>query len=192
MIGPHSVEASPLARAHDPHQPPDPAEPQALGESSPPPREDRRQRALELSFRYLNRRERTAGEVRGHLRAKDLDDATIDETIATLAELGTLDDARFARVFAEDKRTLEQWGAERIERALHERGVDRDLVEAALAAVSEGESELARALDVLRRRFSEPPRDRRDRERALGVLLRKGYDNDTALEALRTYAHGAG
>ena len=29
-----------------------------------------------------------------------------------------------------------------------------------------------------------PPRDRRERERALGVLLRKGYETESALDAL--------
>ena len=37
---------------------------------------------------------------------------------------------------------------------------------------------------MLSRRFPKPPRDRRGRDRALGVLLRKGYDIDLALDAL--------
>jgi hypothetical protein len=39
----------------------------------------------------------------------------------------------------------------------------------------------------LRRRFAEPPSDRRTRERALGVLIRKGYESDLALEALASW-----
>jgi hypothetical protein len=36
-----------------------------------------------------------------------------------------------------------------------------------------------------------PPRERRERERALGVLLRKGYESELALDALSAYAHDA-
>ena len=45
--------------------------------------------------------------------------------IERLTEAGGIDDARFARLFAEDKRALRGWGPERIEEALRARGVGR-------------------------------------------------------------------
>jgi regulatory protein len=53
-----------------------------------------------------------------------------------------------------------------------------------------GESEAERAVSLLRRRFPAPPEDLRDRERALGVLVRKGYDGDIAYKAIRDWAAG--
>ena len=41
----------------------------------------------------------------------------IDAVLGELCEQGYLDDARFAQRFAEDRRRLDGWGAERIERA---------------------------------------------------------------------------
>ena len=38
---------------------------------------------------------------------------------------------------------------------------------------------------LLRRRFPSPPHDDRERNRALGVLVRKGYESDLAHEAVR-------
>ena len=52
--------------------------------------------------------------------------------VAALLEGGYVDDAAFAGRFAEDRRNLDQWGADRIERRLQELGVDRDLIAAAL------------------------------------------------------------
>ncbi len=144
------------------------------------------QRALELAFRYLNRRARTSVEMREHLLARGLDPAIVDAALDDLTGSGYLDDARFAELFVEDKRALEGWGADRISRELVAKGVERELIEAALAECSE-EGELERALGLLRRRLPAPPADGRSRERALGVLLRKGYDYELACEALSAY-----
>jgi regulatory protein len=147
------------------------------------------ERALALAYRYLNRRERTAAEVRAHLLGREIDDAGADAAVAELSEHGYLDDERFARLFVEDKRSLEGWGSERIARALRARGIERELVDAALQDDGGGGGDLERALALLERRFPAPPRDRRERDRALGVLLRKGYDPELALDALAR--HGA-
>jgi regulatory protein len=150
------------------------------------------ERALAIAYRYLNSRERTRAEMRAHLRGKGIDERDTERTIQVLAEQGHLDDARFARLFVEDKRELDEWGADRIRQVLHARGVDPDVVEDALAEHEQsGGGEIDRALAVLRRRFPSPARDRRERERALGVLLRKGYDSDLALEAIAAHLRDA-
>jgi regulatory protein len=107
-----------------------------------------------------------------------------------LRDQGFVDDARFARMFAEDKRTLEQWGSERIERALLARGIGRELVAAAVGD-QPSHAEADRARELLERRFRFPPTDARGRERALGVLLRKGFDSELALEAIASFAREA-
>lgn len=149
-------------------------------------------RALELAYRYLSRRERTVDELRRHLIEHDIDRSAAATTIQELTEQGYLDDARFARLFAQDKRELEQWGSERIKRALLMRGVDRELAESAIdrreAVDGDAEGELDRALGLLRSRFPDVPRGQRERERALGILLRKGYEPELALDALAAYS----
>ncbi|MGH2881086.1 MAG: regulatory protein RecX [Solirubrobacteraceae bacterium] len=146
-------------------------------------------RALAIAYRYLNARERTEAEMRGHLLGKRTDPSDIEPAVQALIDQGLLDDACFARLFVQDKRELAEWGADRIRQALLARGVDRDVVADALAEheqTADGD-EIDRALAVLRRRFPSPAGDRRERERALGVLLRKGYDTDLALEAINAH-----
>jgi regulatory protein len=142
------------------------------------------QRALDLAYRYLGRRDRTVAEMRHYLEGKRVDPAAITTTVAELSSQGYLDDARYARRFAEERRELDHWGAERIERRLLAAGVDPDLVAAALAQRASGD-ELAAAVALLRRRFPTPPADDRERNRALGVLVRKGYESELAHEAVR-------
>ena len=169
-------------------------------------------KGLGIAYAYLNRRERTLAEVRARLERAEIQDQEIDEVIAELLEFGYLDDARYARVFTQDKRTLEAWGSERIARALRERGVERELIEAALAeepaefdagggfgvggGFGEGDgfdenpgpdSELERAVTLLSQRFPAGPAVGRDRERAFGVLARKGYESETAADAVREW-----
>jgi len=155
-----------------------------------PDDQERLQHALALAYRYLNRRERTTTEVRRHLERKAVDATSCEWALEVLTEEGSVGDARFARLFVQDKRELEEWGRERIRQGLLARGVDRELVEEALSepAPIEEATELDRAVALLSRRFQAPPRERRERDRALGLLIRKGYDPDLALDALVAYA----
>jgi regulatory protein len=148
--------------------------------------EARLQHALDLSYRYLSHRDRTVVEMRRHLEAKRVEPDTIDAAVAELGEQGYLDDARFARRYVEDRRTLDDWGYERIERRLQAAGVARELIAAALTA-GDQHDELDAAIAVLSRRFPAPPETDRDRDRALGFLVRKGYELDLAYDAIRAY-----
>lgn len=163
-----------------------------MPDQTAPDAAERLQKALELSFAYLNRRERTVDEVRQRLEQKGISSATADAAVASLVQDGYLDDSRYALMFVHDKRELEGWGSERIRRALAQRGIDRASVDEALrqheADWAAGETELDRAVALLRRRFPSPPRARRERDRALGVLIRKGFESDLAVDALATYA----
>jgi regulatory protein len=151
------------------------------------PTEGTVERALGLAYSYLGRRERTERELREYLENKDITAAIVDEAVAELVHLGYIDDARYARLFAQDKRALDGWGSERIARTLRERGLARELIEFALEGQGR-EDELEQAVALLQRRFPEPPAQRRERDRALGFLLRKGYESELALEALQLHA----
>jgi regulatory protein len=151
------------------------------------PTADPLERARSLAWRALNRRDRTVDEVGGMLLGKRVEPAVADQVVCELIELGYLDDARYAQRFAEDRRRLDGWGSERIGRRLRELGVDREHVDAALAAQDPAE-ELDAAIELLRRRCPEPPATRAERDRALGILVRRGYPLDLAFDALRRHA----
>ena len=151
---------------------------------------ERLQHALDLAFRYLGHRDRTVFEVRERLSAEGIEPAIVDDAIDELHHLGYLDDARYAQRFAEDRRTIDAWGAERIERRLLALGVDAELIAAAVGEQGAGE-ELEAALAVLRRRFAQAPADDRARDRALGLLVRKGYELELAYDAVRAFERDA-
>ena len=103
--------------------------------------------------------------------------------VARLVAEGLLDDERFARRYTEDKRELAGWGPERIREALIERGVARELVDATLEGEGADE-QLRRAVAILAERELRCDTDP-ERERALRLLVRRGYALELAYEAVR-------
>ena len=69
---------------------------------------------------------------RGCSARKRVEPAAIDEALGELREQGYLDDARYAQRFAEDRRALDGWGAERIERRLRAARRRREPIAAAV------------------------------------------------------------
>ena len=134
-------------------------------------------------MRALSTRDRTVSEIRSYLERKRVEPNAIDTAVAELSEAGLIDDERYARRFAEDKRDLQRWGSERIERDLFRRGVPHEIVQAALGA-TERSTELENAVALLQERFGSP-RDDRERDRAWRLLVRRGYDHELAYEAVR-------
>jgi regulatory protein len=148
------------------------------------------ERALDLAYRAVGRRERTVAELRACLERKRVGPEEIDAAVAELREAGFLDDARFAQRFAEDKRELNRWGSERIARDLQRRGVAPNLIEVAVAHRGH-EDELATALLLLEERAPPPRGDDRERGRAWRLLVRRGYTPEVAYDAVRAYERRA-
>ena len=147
----------------------------------------RLEHARGVAWRALNRRDHTDAELRGVLAAKRVNPEDIQQVMTELSDGGFVDDASFARRFAQDRRRLDAWGADRIARRLRALGVAPDHVAAALLEQDE-ETELEAALALLRRRVPDAPTTTRERDRALGILVRKGYDLELARAALRRHA----
>ena len=138
----------------------------------------------ELALRALGYKERTESELRSWLAEREVAEVEIEEVIALLMEAGAIDDAGFARRYAEDKRALAGWGPDRISAALERRGVGRRHIEAALEG-EDSEAQLERAVALLGNRGMACAEER-ERDRALGLLVRRGYPLELAYEAVRT------
>jgi regulatory protein len=141
------------------------------------------QAALGDAYRHLAMRDRTEAEIQACLSRRGHTPAVAGRAVAELRRQGYLHDARFARRFAEDRRALDGWGGDRIRARLAELGVPGELVDAAAAWAPE--EELAAAVDLLRRRLTRAPSDERERQRALGLLVRRGFELDLAYDAIR-------
>jgi regulatory protein len=138
---------------------------------------------LSLALKALDRKERTVAEMGSWLRARGVGADEADEVVDRLVSTGVLDDASYARRYAEDKRQLKRWGSERIRAALLDRGISPNHADEALGDAG-GEQEVELAVELLRDRGSSLERAL-ERQRALGLLIRRGYDSEVAYEAIR-------
>jgi regulatory protein len=150
---------------------------------------DPRQKAFERALKSISVRERTQGEVKEFLARRGYDARVIEDVVRALREEGLVDDAGYARRFAEDRRLLDSWGNERIARDLERRGVERELVDQALAGHG-AEDQLALAVELLDRRFPLPFDGDRERDKAWRMLVRRGYEPELAYSAVRRHEQG--
>jgi regulatory protein len=143
---------------------------------------------ISLALKALERKERTVAEMGSWLRARGVGSEDVDEVVDRLVSSGMLDDARYARRYADDKRELKRWGSERIRAALLDRGISPDDADEALSDAG-GEQEIERAVELLGDRGPHLA-DALERQRALGMLVRRGYESDVAYEAIRRARRG--
>lgn len=122
-------------------------------------------------------------EIEGKLAERGFESERVEAVVVELLEAGALDDQRFARAFAADKRDLHGWGPERIAGALAERGISSSLIDECCHEEERG-GVVERAVELLNERAT-PLGDERERARALGFLTRRGFEYEVAYDAIR-------
>lgn len=130
----------------------------------------------------ISRKDRTEREVRDWLDAQGCDAEMAEVLIAHLIEKLAINDSRFAREYVRDKRELSAWGDERIRDALIDRGISRDLIETAIS--DDEETQVTRAVRFLEGKGVVPVDDKA-RQRALGMLARRGFSAEDSYAAIR-------
>lgn len=143
---------------------------------------------LAKALAAISRKDRTEAEMRDWLAVREVEPDEVDRVIRFLTENLALDDRRFALAYASDKRELSGWGRVRIRANLLRKGVDPYLVTEALdqddRAHGSSETEVERAVRVLSEKGADLSDDR-GRQRALGLLARRGYEAEEAYAAIR-------
>jgi regulatory protein len=153
-------------------------------------RQDEPHRARFRALGLLGVRDRSATEIANRLRMAGFAPDIVEATVRWLRELDYIDDRRFSERYVNEK-SRSGWGGRRIRAELLRKGVDRALVDEALALhMDDPEAESARMEDLLalvRKRFGRQwSEDRRAAERRLSAfLVRRGYDWDTVASVVR-------
>ncbi|WP_439107190.1 regulatory protein RecX [Congregibacter sp.] len=129
----------------------------------------------------LARREHSLAELRTKL-GRRFDRDELDVALHKLADENLQSDGRFAQAFTRE-RMLRGIGPLRIDSELRQRGVDRKLIEEAIAVTPSEEGITWRELakDVLQRKFgNERPEDLAEKARRLRFLGYRGFGEEAA------------
>src|SRR6478736_8692615 len=127
-----------------------------MTKSCPPPStsESREEQARALCLRLLTAKARTRAELEGQLTKRGYPDEVSERVLDRLTQVGLIDDVDFAEQWVRSRRVNAGKGKRALAAELRTKGVDDDVVTAALADIDAGaERERAEQLvrDKLRR-----------------------------------------
>jgi regulatory protein len=161
-----------------------------MTKSCPPPstsEASREEQARNLCLRLLTARARTRSELQGQLAKRGYPDELSGRVLDRLAHVGLVDDADFAEQWVRSRRVNAGKGKRALAAELRTKGVDNDVITAALADIDTGaERERAEQLvrDKLRREKLGDGDDTKVMRRLVGMLARRGYGQSMAVEVV--------
>ena len=136
---------------------------------------DQYTRGRDKAMRMIAMRSRSRREIDSALRTMGLADAVRGGIVAELEEDGFIDDARFARELVSVRKDTRRVGPHRLRADMTKLGLNRAVVDRALASYGAEEQEtLARAL--VERTLRGGVIDEKAVRRVVALLKRKGYD----------------
>ncbi|BDV44695.1 regulatory protein RecX [Geotalea uraniireducens] len=152
---------------------------------------DRPQNGFAAALAILTRRDHSELELIRKLERKGFAPAEIAETVARLRDCGYLDDRRLAGRLVETALASGRLAGFRLRQELRRRGIPPELAAEALARETAGYDERAAIGELLARKF---PRltaaaDPREKRRAVGWFLRRGFSLANVLAALQVAEH---
>jgi regulatory protein len=134
---------------------------------------------------------RTRHELDVALRARKVPTEAAETVLGRMAEVGLIDDAVFATDWVESRQQRRHLSVTALRRELHNKGVDRDQIDAALEQV-DASAEFGAALALAERKaasMSTLPREVQHR-RLAGVLARRGFGSSVTTQVLSRVLNG--
>lgn len=151
------------------------------------------QQAKDVCYRLLTARPRTQDELRKALARKGIDAEVAESVIGKFAKAGLINDSDFAQMWVRSRRTYQGLGRRALTSELLRKGVEREIVNEAVAD-HDPDAEERRARELVRKRL--PALGRVDEvtavRRLVGMLARKGYAEGLAYRVVRDELGAAG
>ncbi len=141
---------------------------------------DLEEKAKNVAIGYIEYRPRSIAETRQHLQKKEYPDDVIERVVQRLADVELLNDVAFARYWVEQRETFKPRSKMALQMELRKKGIDRALIETAVAEVDELAAASQAAHAKARRWHSLPKLE--FRKKLGGFLQRRGFSYDIIRE----------
>lgn len=139
--------------------------------------------AKEKALSLLGHSSRTKKQLYERL-ARHADEEAAEAATRRMEELGLVDDADYARRFANDMLHLKNWAPRRVAQELRRKGVDAETVESCLEELADFDP-VEKITGIIQRKYLPLLGEQKGRNRAINALLRLGYDYEDIRSALR-------
>jgi regulatory protein len=138
-------------------------------------------------LRLLTYRARSGREVHAYLERKGYGDELIKSVIAEMVSYGYINDSRFASDFI-NQRKQSGYGLKKIRYELLAKGIEREIIDAAIADQFNPEEESARIRAILEKRSPvSGETDSRWVNRQAAYLKRRGFQDNLIINILKKY-----
>ena len=144
--------------------------------------------ARKVAFRFLSYRQRSVSEIIKRLKKEEISEGTIDKVINYLKDLKFLDDEKFSKLLIESKTRKRPIGRRLLTMKLMEKGVEKEIIDKSITENYSDEQEIEAAKRVLEKYLKKvkAENDFEKRKKCFQHLLMRGFNFDTANEAIRT------
>ncbi len=144
------------------------------------------------ALHLLGRRELSVKQLRERLLDRDHSREDVDRAIELLAENRAVDDARVASAYARTAIKIKGRGRLRVQRELHEMGIDKDVASQALAEAFGDTDERSMIVKALQKKLRGNKKIATPAEyaRVYQFLMRQGFSPGAVASALRAYRTG--
>jgi len=146
--------------------------------------ESRDEQAHALCLRLLTARARTRSELAGQLAKRGYTDDVAERVLGRLAAVGLVDDEDFAEQWVRSRQMHAGKGRRALAAELRAKGLDDDVIAAALGGIDAG-TERVRAEQLVERRLRREvlgdDDDPKLARRLVGMLARRGYSQGMAI-----------
>ncbi|MFC5402010.1 regulatory protein RecX [Cohnella soli] len=154
-------------------------------------REERKEEAYRSALQMLETKARTTAELARALKRKGYEADVAAACVDRLRERRVIDDAAYAKRFAEQRVAGHRKGRMLIRQELLQRGVARSEVDSAIGGLDSNVEQEA-ANQLASKKWQSTKGEIRERKmKVMGMLLRRGYSNSVAREAVNLAAEAA-
>ena len=148
------------------------------------------EQVLDKMAKYCAYQERCVKDVTDKLRSFDIPQEAKNEILAYLLDNRFVDDERFAKAFVKGKINQSGWGLNKIRFHLIQKGIDKDIIDEALAGTDE-ETYRQRLIEILKIKAKtvKAENDFEKKRKLAAYAMQKGFEADFVWEALKDLDH---
>ncbi len=109
----------------------------------------------------------------------------INDILDSLEQTGVIDDKAFATAFADELLNIKKYGPSRIRMQLMSKGISRQIVDEVLLEQNDDvDSSMTMICDMIEMRYIEKIKTKKDTEKVISALIRRGYRVSDILTAV--------